>query len=549
MQINFSGIKIPGLNFNKKPATANFIKQHEPDSFVSSKPSLDEAVEIFENLKNPDGTERFTENEAESFAMLYGANKIDLDTVKAFKDTSLNLNDIRNIHSLYSSSLKQGIDLKKGGFEQIHKQIKEIEAEGRTPAVKFGETTPKGELIVNDSDTRTTYVFDRNGEKISKSSVKFSEDDEKELAVTTIEDYRANSVTKKYQVADKSTYLGKLGYAKTVKEVTVYKDSDGNTKLTRVAALSDEVPGAVNIKNVYSDGTVKDIAKAEKNKETGVLTVKKDMTSPDGTRTEYSYKDDPNGNRVIDYQITDNNGKILYRNHQSFEKVAENKFISTNDSRKYEIMTDEKSITVKQIGLDKEVSINFRDKIEDENKNEVINLLKKVPGHLLFEAAEDIEEYSGIEAEHVLYTSCSETDKTVNTPDNLYAFLHELGHIKDSETTIDFFEEEGQYSGDNNIQKTYMQEYTDFAEKYPHEQRQEVGYFLENENHSYGNWKALAEVVAETNAIGASMPDKNSDCVSFRSEYLMENFPKTIAQIKNAMKWKDEMDAIEYYGT
>ena len=94
-----------------------------------------------------------------------------------------------------------------------------------------------------------------------------------------------------------------------------------------------------------------------------------------------------------------------------------------------------------------------------------------------------------------------------------------------------------------------MQEYADFAEKYPHEQRQEVGYFLENENHSYGNWKALAEVVAETNAIGASMPDKNSDCVSFRSEYLMENFPKTIAQIKNAMKWKDEADAIEYYGT
>lgn len=549
MHISFSGIKIPGLNFNTKPSTSNVLKKQEPDSFVSSKPSLDDAVEIFENIKKPDGTERFTEDESDMFRMLYGANKIDLDTVKAFSDTSLDIQDMSNIHNLYNSSLKQGIDLKKGGYEQIHSQIKEIEAQGRTPDVKFGETNPKGELVINDSDTKTTYVFDRNGQKVSKSHVRITENDERALAVTTTEDYKANSVSKKYQLMDKNTYLGNLGYVKTVKEVTRFKDENGNTKFSRVATLSDEVDGAVNIKNVYHDGTVKDISKATKDKETGEVTVKKDMTSPDGTRTEYSYKDSPDGNRVVDYQITDNNGKILYKNHQSFEKISENKFISTNDSRKYEITTDDKSITVKQIGLDKEVSVNFRDKIEEDNQNEVISLLKKVPGHLLFEAAEDIEEYNGMEPENIMSTACSPTDKTVTTTDNLYAFLHELGHIKDSETCVDFYEEKGQYSGDKKIQKTYMQEYENFAEKYSHEQRKETEYFLENENHSYGKWSALSEVVAETNAIGSSMPDKDSDSISFRSEYLMENFPKTIAEIKNAMKWKDEADAIEYYGT
>ena len=549
MHISFSGIKISGISFNKKPATANFFKKQEPDTFVSSKPSLDDAVEIFGNMKNPNGTERFSEKETEIFGMLYEANKIDLDTVKTFQDTSLNLASIKAVHSLYDSSLKQGINLKKNGYKQIHKQIKEIEAQGRIPKVSFGETNPKGELIVNDAETKTTYVFDRTGQKISKSYVKIDENDKRAVAVTVTEDYKANSVNKKYQLADKSTYLGNLGYVKTVKEVIGYKDENGKTKYNRVSILSDEVSGAVNIKNMYPDGTVNDISKATKDKETGVVTVKKDMTSPDGTKTEYLYKDAPNGNRVVDYQITDNNGKILYKNHQYFEKVSENKFISTNDARKYEITTDEKSITVRQIGLDKEVSINFRDKIEEDNQNEIINLLKKVPGHLLYEAAEDIEEYHGMEPDMVLYTNCSHTVRSVTTCDNLYAFLHELGHLKDSENGSDFYDEIGQYSGDKNIQKTYMEEYTNFAEKYPHEQRKEVDYFLENENHSYGYWKALAEVIAETNAIGASMPDKNSDCISFRSEYLMENFPKTIAAIKNAMKWKDEMDAIEYYGT
>ena len=42
---------------------------------------------------------------------------------------------------------------------------------------------------------------------------------------------------------------------------------------------------------------------------------------------------------------------------------------------------------------------------------------------------------------------------------------------------------------------------------------------------------------------------KDSECISLRTDYLQENFPKTIAEIKNAMRWKDDLDAIEYYGT
>ena len=52
------------------------------------------------------------------------------------------------------------------------------------------------------------------------------------------------------------------------------------------------------------------------------------MKSPDGTRTQYLYENDPQGNRIVDYKITDKNGKVLLNKSQTFEVINENKFIS-----------------------------------------------------------------------------------------------------------------------------------------------------------------------------------------------------------------------------
>ena len=77
----------------------------------------------------------------------------------------------------------------------------------------------------------------------------------------------------------------------------------------------------------------------------------------------------------------------------------------------------------------------------------------------------------------------------------------------------------------------------------------QLGRDRENEGHYGGKWGALCEVVAETNAIGSAVTNECSDEIILRAEYLQENFPKTIAEIKNAMRWKDDIDAIEFYGT
>ncbi len=55
------------------------------------------------------------------------------------------------------------------------------------------------------------------------------------------------------------------------------------------------------------------------------------MTSLNGTRTVYSYEDDPQGNRIVDYKITDKKGNVLLDKSSTFEVIDDNHFISTRN--------------------------------------------------------------------------------------------------------------------------------------------------------------------------------------------------------------------------
>ena len=122
-----------------------------------------------------------------------------------------------------------------------------------------------------------------------------------------------------------------------INEVRVIKDKDGKT-IRKEYTDQSEVAGVLNIKPVCPDGTEKVLSSGTVDKKTGITSVKKDMTSLDGTRTQYLYEDDPQGNRISDYIITDKDGKTLLKNSQSFEVLSDNKFISAKNDKKYEII-------------------------------------------------------------------------------------------------------------------------------------------------------------------------------------------------------------------
>ena len=553
MQICNIGIKIPQLNINNQ--SVNQVRTvSKPDTFVSSKPTVDSAVKELKQIKTSDGKDRFNKAEVGKFADLYKKNKIDLDTVKTFADTNLNMYNMSSVYKLYQESLKDGIDMKKNTYEVMHNQVKDIENKGHEAFIGQSLFDTKNEFIIKDETDNVKYTFSKKGDLLAKSSVEDKELNNKTIRIITTKDYKANSINTKYQNAEKNPQTNKVENYITYKEVIDYKDDNGNTKYKKISTLSKEVLGNTNIQLVYPNGEIKNISESKKDSKTGIVTIKKDFTSPDGTRSQYLYEDDPQGNRIVDYKITDEKGKVIYQNSQTFEKISDTKFITSNDARKYEINVGEKSLSIKELGLGKEETIPFKKKVEKFNREEMISLLKKVPGHLLFEAAQDVKKYSGLKKDEALLAYSLSSEKRIASADNLFIFLHELGHIKDSETvksknSVQRHNDEMQYSGNEKIQNTYLKELSNFVKKYPHEQRENAGYFLENDGHYAGKWGALGEVVAETNAIGSSIMTKDSECVSLRTDYLQENFPKTIAEIKNAMRWKDDLDAIEFYGT
>ena len=104
------------------------------------------------------------------------------------------------------------------------------------------------------------------------------------------------------------------------------------------------------------------------------------------------------------------------------------------------------------------------------------------------------------------------------------------------------------YSGNKYIQKTFIEERKNFNATHSDIERENVNYFTQAKGHYGGEFGGLSEVVAETNAITNTIAEGKIS-IGIRAQYLQQHFPETIAKIHDAMNWKDDLDAIEYYGT
>ena len=237
-------------------------------------------------------------------------------------------------------------------------------------------------------------------------------------------------------------------------------------------------------------------------------------------------------------------------NSQSFEVVDKNHFISSKNGYKYDITTDDENLTVKDLHHNTETSINFKKKCKG-NKEELINLLKKVPGEELFETVDSIKKMTG--KKNVLESYFNPVTKNINIGDDLFVFLHELGHAKDAQNQKGFFNKlvgDGRiFTNDKDIQKTFFKERETFNKYHSDDEREHVSYFTQAKGHYQGQLGGLAEVVAETNAVTNTFTDGKVSCLGPRAQYLQQHFPETIAKIRDAMNWKDDIAAIEYYGT
>lgn len=562
MKIGKIEMYLPKLSRTKAQKFEKYANLNEPikDSFSftgkNQKLSTNEATSLVRDMKSKYGGSRFSSEEVEEFKKSYKKGEIDLNTINTFKDsTFFQMKDMKKVYALKNY-------LKDDNFyDKVNNAISEMKEEKAYPeGFEFNKFEPAKEFSLTHKNYPITsfekavnklyplgYNFKFNTSDGKMQDATFRKLDKNEFGdyklFSKAIDLRNNTITTQYQKYDSE----QAGFVLT-KQRKEKRDDDNKVISTEIVKPS-QIKGMYDVELKYADGKSTSIAKSTIDKKTGIKSIKKDMKSASETRTQFLYEDDPKGNRIIDYKITDKNGKILMQNSQTFEVLDDNHFISSKNGYKYDIKTNDKNLTIKNLHTDKEASINFDKKFLGDEK-ELKNLLKKVPGDELFEVVDCVKLMYGNDKDEKLDAYFNSQDKSIKVGDNLMSFLHELGHARDNQVeTPKTLKEVQLFTNNEDIQKTYLKERTRFNNEHSEPEREIVGYFTKSLGHYGGKWGGLAEIVAETNAILNTYTDKDVECLGPRAHYLQQHFPETIAKISDAMNWKDDINAIEYYGT
>ena len=476
-------------------------------------------IKFYSEVKNEKGETKYDGKALMNFNDK--ANAEDLIKVRPLTKTSLSP---KNIVAL--SQEKELPDLDK-----LSDKILEIEKEQGKNLEEISATKDdyknKETLVVvkNKNGEKLTKGFDKNLNKIYEE--KRVENKENNVIKTYAKDFRTNTTSE-----ITSTFDEDAQFEVVTSETRTQLDKNGNVEYTEKSTPS-EVQGVLNVIRTDKDGKETVLSSGTIDKKTGIESVKKDMTSLDGTKTNYLYENDPQGNRILDYKITDKKGKTLLNLSEAFEVINKNKFISSRGEERYQIDITDKGVKVQNL-KDKNKKAEFRvGKELDDKPQLLINTLKQISGDELIKMRENIDTLVGLD--NCLDSKYNGGLEAIFTGDNAFLLTHEIGHTIDFKntdiSTNESYEKtfKNTITMDKEVNKIYDEEMSNFLKAFPDAQRKHIDYFIRKEKHIGGEKGGVSETIAETNALINSPKTDNS--LRFRTQYLQQYFPKTIAEI------------------
>ncbi|MGN0006332.1 MAG: hypothetical protein ACI37Z_10260 [Candidatus Gastranaerophilaceae bacterium] len=566
----------------RKTSTPNDVFSKTNAAKKEEKPAFnaDKAIEELKEVKSFNGKTKFTDKKAEELKSILVEAPEKWDAVKILANqpkmiSSLVLEfankDLETLNAVKDLSLmkKESGDAKFSPL-QIKKLANDLEGK-ELAKVPLLATTPLDsdniyDIAKNPNITDVKKITDIINNFAANSEdarrISFAKDDFDEKAYTIRADFEGNGSKillldknlKERAVETVKMERSKEGYLQQVKntvdyqnhttsqvisytnknlpapvvteETKIVKNAQGQTLRKEVYTLSD-LAGTPNIKYIYPDGSEKIVCSGKFDENTGKTTVQKDMTSLDGTRTQYYYEDDPNGNMSSVYKITDKNGNILLDKNITFTVEDENTFISTENDKKYEIKFSDDKIAVKNLANGKVESLNIG-QIEG-SKEQLLTAFKHMPAEEIIALSKTTDNLTGID--NIYQSTYAATTRTIKSGDNLFTVLHEAGHakdyanvnVKDKATLVNSIFSKPE------VNKVFEEEKAAFNKAFPLAQRDHISYFIKNSEHKDG----LQEAIAETNAL---LNTRNTeDLFTIRSNYLQQYFPKTIALLAQIM--------------
>ena len=289
----------------------------------------------------------------------------------------------------------------------------------------------------------------------------------------------------------------------------------------------------------------------------GAKHVKRTLTALDGSKSTLAFREDKLGNTYLHSVITDKNGQKLSEIKRTFKVLSKNHFVSTKDGQAYDIVfTDKKVVVTKLDNAGKKTKEKVQFNIKDISLDDANLIMNETSGM----SEDEIPKIAGIFKRYgiepmTIDKSCVEMLKRLpgdewfvmskhaqfimpqnNTPgnacfcgnsifvskelsDNLGVFCHELGHAKFYGFDL---------ANDKELYKIYNAEKKAYTANFPEARIKMTDYFL-NDNKQTAK-KGLNEMVAETNMISDTI--QTADFIQDRTIFMEENFPKTIAYLR-----------------
>lgn len=499
-------LKVVGFGINNQYQTVG--KVHKNISFTSVPDSFEpSAASQFSELMKS----KFSEKQLTKLAKKSPEIQ---ENAKILANTKLSGENILD-NLYYSFSAKMNA-------EKVAQKVNELDE-------LCGENLSEIKLEVNKYENNVFDITATNKDN-SKKIVTL----DKDFKTRSIQDV---SVQGKYEIKKSKDY--KTGVTSEVKNEII----NGKTiPISEVIVAKDYkeysepsvIKGVFNTKRIYNDGRTEQLSSGSYDEESGVKTIKKDFESLDGTKTHYEFSEDNNGNRIVDYKITDKSGNILYKNSEAFEVIDDNTFISSKNNNSYEIKysDDNKKLNVRNRNTNEKNEIDLYQYVFG-NSSKLIPVLKKISGDELIKMGNNVTRLFQIDDDTASYYHPGRKD--INTCDNEYIFLHELGHSKDMKNydTTTFKTKDATentlISAQKDVLDTYGKEKELFNKNFSNSQREHIDYFMKSIGHSSGTNGALKEALAEINALLNTF--NTVERYSLRSEYLQRYFPRTIAKL------------------
>lgn len=337
-------------------------------------------------------------------------------------------------------------------------------------------------------------------------------------------DLKTNTVSKtRFEQNENGMYVASYEIRSKIK--------DDGSMISREYIRPSKVEGMYDVDVLTENGT-EEVSKT-KQKKNGKTTVRRNMESPDGTKTEYLYRDDPKGNRYSRYKITDADGNVLMNNTKTFKVIDDSTFQSTFNDKSYTMTINENILTVQNDNDENETAQIDLSQIQG-NKDALIPILKQMSGDQLIALNKTTDKLVGIDK--VIESYYSAKEHVINSGEDMFVVLHEEGHSKDFQT-LNIFDpiatQKTMISRDKELTEIFDKEKKSFYEAFPDAQREHVDYFTNILTHYGGNMGGIQETVAESNAI-LETPRSHKD-LGLRSQYLQQYFPKTIARLNTLL--------------